>query len=388
MSGQQQHLTPDHSAKNSHDLGKRTMFHQSTTLIPTPSATTASFQDEQNNSSSNNNLTLTTSRESASRANPVLAPFTRTQSGGSISDNNDASNSKVSLESRDPFPTTYNGFRTVNSSQSNSLNKVATSGSKEVPALQVNDEFGEVISPTASKQTAATSGSSISDSSLQAMSRTWSTAESNGGANENRRSSSRVSSSVPVPHFSVVNAIKDLKSSLESDIVGRLDSTEIDLDSQVKNFETSLSRLKELRDKCNLLIEDYKSVNQKALSNMGEQANRLVEIQKEFDVVDKLEERLQKARSNVDDCKNRLFYVNQRVSVQENDNKERNRRIKYIQRGSLLGFTLLVLLIFLIRHYYYYYVLRSSPSYKSLEEIIQCLDDLDSCQKNQVAGLT
>jgi hypothetical protein len=364
MNGQQHLTTPGHSARNSYDFGR-------------PSKSTGGLVEGER-------LSRTTSRESASRVNPILAPFTRATSYDSAT----AAVSSVSLDStpirgkgsikrhRHQHTEDLRGSKVffpslTNSSaspapKSQSMNNLAAS--KDMPALQVSDEFGSVISPMDSKQTNTSSQSSAGirsqpNTSHEAVNELlpttrWSSADSGRSA-----------------HFSVINAIRDLKNALEYDIVVRLDSTEIDLESQVQSFQQSLNQIKQLRTKCSELIETYKTNSSASLENMGNQISRLSEIQQDFLVVDQLEERLIKARNNVDDCKKRLVHINKRVGLQENDNKQRNQRIKYLKRGSLLCLILIFILAFLIKRYLFI----PTPIPMSLDNIIICLHDLDSC---------
>ncbi|KAA8902888.1 hypothetical protein TRICI_005812 [Trichomonascus ciferrii] len=359
MNGQQHLITPGHSARNSYDFSR-------------PSKSAGLVEGER--------LSRTVSRESASRTNPILAPFTRATSYDSAT----AAASSVSLDSTPVrgkgsikrhrhqhtedlrgskvfFPSLTNSSASP-APKSQSMNNLAAS--KDMPALQVSDEFGSVISPMDSKQTNTSSQSSsqpnISNDAVNELLPTtrWSSADSG-------RSS----------HFSVINAIRDLKNALEYDIVVRLDSTEIDLESQVQSFEKSLNQIKQLRTQCFDLIEAYRTNSSASLENMDNQIKRLSEIQQDFLVVDQLEERLNKARNNVEDCKKRLVLVNQRVGLQENDNKQRNQRIKHLKRGSLLCLILTFVLAFLIKHY----IFNPAPKPMSLDNIIVCLHDLDSC---------
>lgn len=360
MNGQQHLTTPGHSARTSYDFGR-------------PSKSAGLVEGER--------LSRTASRESASRINPVLAPFTRATSYDS------AATSSVSLDStairgkgsikrhRHQHTEDFRGskvfFPSVTSAspagpKSQSMNNLAAS--KDMPALQVSDEYGSVISPMDSKQT---NTSSQSSNGIQTQANA-----SNEAVNEllpTRRWSS--GGSGQSSHFSVINAIRDLKNALEYDIVVRLDSTEIDLESQVRSFQQSLNQIKQLQIECSEKIRAYRTNSSASLENMDNQIKRLSEIQQNFLVVDQLEERLNKARNNVEDCKKRILYVNQRVGLQESDNKQRNQRIKYLKRGSLLCLILIFFLAFLIKRY----IANPTSKPMSLDSIIVCLHDLDSC---------
>lgn len=346
-----------YSITNSDNNNSNLNFNSSSPVITT--TTTAA----NNNTSDRNNL---------SEHTPLLAPFVqapvrpyghiRSYSHGAGGGTNSITSSSHSLSSKYPQIDNLksnssltsvssqrearnqpyrNRFKSHGDVRDNSIPNNNASPRGSLPRLKIYDEFGEPVSRQSTRGS-VTSGEVEQDDNKEK--------EAESDIDEN---------------------VDKLKENLKYDVVGKISTAETDLKNKLEAMERSLSELKQLRDKSIKLIKKFETTTHTADEEISTQLSKLQKSQVSIDVVEGLEKRVEKAKERVDECRKRLNHVNQKVIIQENDNKQRRQRLEWAKWG-VLSFLLIICLMFLLVKY----SLRQRYDYHS---IINCLDDLNSC---------
>lgn len=143
-----------------------------------------------------------------------------------------------------------------------------------------------------------------------------------------------------------IRSLKALPPEIDLDGIFRLETPDSILANNLKAVDAKLNQFKTLFNECKALVDSYAKDSSRSQAEIDAQVQKLQQVQRELPI-ESIELRVEQAKIKVQDYKERLAAVQQRIQLQENDNKKRHLRIIYVKRIILLV-SLLVALIAVI----------------------------------------
>jgi hypothetical protein len=246
--------------------------------------------------------------------------------------------------------------------------------SPNIPSLRLNDQ--PVISQRLTPPIAGVVSSASSGMDGRAEESANSSSVSLIKAEDNSWTTSPALASNKKGNVSMVQTVRELQSSLGSDVIERLDVIEDDLKARVSSFEQHLEELKALRQQSVAIIAAFKSQSGQTREEIDSHLYKFKDLGNEFTVVDELDTRIATAKEKVDEYSKRLVAVNARIVQQETQKQQRLLRLKFMRRVVFSLCVFVLVLSIVIKLEFGRSTTAASPT-SDLADIIDFLNDLD-----------